>query len=143
MRQKGKKRNGFTIAELAVGMSVIIVLATTVVVGLSNCLNLGKRASVEAALTMVSTAVNRYHYLHKALPQSLNDLTKQDAGEKGPLLEKDDLQDKWQNSYHYAIIETNTMSGYAIWSRGVNKKNDSGSAPQKFTGDDIGVFLRM
>lgn len=144
MRGYSRHRKGFTLVELMVAMAVVIILATLVSVGIKDYLRMGRRGATQGTLTVVSLAVSRYSYLHGEMPTNLEILLEQSSGEKGALLNADDLKDVWLRKLSYAVVKENSqIIGYAVWSWGQDGKNNSGGAPQSFSGDDIGVFVRI
>ncbi len=139
-----RKRSGFTLVELMLVLSVIIVLGGVAIVGIRDYIRMGRRASTQATISVVTLAVNRFYYLHKTLPTNLLQLTQAGAGENGALLRAEDYRDSWNRELRYSMVHNVEDVRFSIWSMGQDGANNSGdNAPDNFQGDDIGVCVRI
>lgn len=138
------RRGGFTLVEILVALSVIVALGAITFVAVKDYIMAGRRASTHASIVVISTAVNRYRYLHEKMPTNFYDMVAERSGEKGPLLSEEDIFDHWNNKFNYHAFKSGiTVTGYSLWSNGPDGKNDSGSSPTSFVGDDIGIYLKI
>lgn len=92
---------GFTLVELLLVVAILGILATVAVVNLGGQ---GENAKIQAqrtSLEAMKTAVSAYETTTTSLPQSLDDLTKDQANGLPPLLEKTKLVDQWGTQVQY------------------------------------------
>lgn len=92
---------GFTLVELLLVVAILGILATVAVTNLSGQ---GEKAKIQAQRTSldgIKTAIGAYETSTTSLPQSLDDLTKDQADGLPPLIEKNKLVDQWGNTVQY------------------------------------------
>ena len=139
-----RKKPGFTLIELMLVLSIIIILGAAVTVGIATYLRGGRMAQTRSSMAVITSAIGRYRYVHNAMPASLIALTEAQAnGSNGQLLTTEDLQDAWGHTFYYGL--NNEKTKYALWSTGPDGISNSGSTgvPDKFSGDDIGLSLNI
>ena len=138
-----KKNKGFTLIELLVAIAIIIAMGAVAMVNISTYLKGGRVAQTRSNIAVITSAIGRYRYMHGELPNSLATLTAANAnGNIRQLLSAEDIKDAWDNTYHYTF--TNAEDEYAIWSNGPDRVNNSGDVmPSSFSGDDIGLILKL
>lgn len=95
-----KKRGGFTLIEIMLVIIIIGIIAGIAVPKISG--NMGKATNIaaRASLKSIETAIQTYEMDNLRLPDSLEDLTKQQNG-NGPYLKPSELMDPWSNKYKY------------------------------------------
>ena len=92
-----RRRNGFSLIELMVVITIIGLL--TSIVGVNVWKHM-KRANVESTKTQMKAiegAVNTFRLAHKRLPETLDEL----VGEDGDLDSDTVPQDAWGNEFQY------------------------------------------
>ena len=135
------RESGFSMIELLIALSCVILMGTGVFLGSQNFLINGKYNKAKSNVAMISIVVNQYHSDVGSYPASLNTLTSKN-GTLGPWLNNIALTDPWGTTYMYTYDDINKKS--AVWSYGANKQNNSGAnVPTSFNGDDIGVFSEL
>ena len=135
------RESGFSMIELLIALSCVILMGTGVFLGSQNFLINGKYNTAKSNVAIISIAVNPYHSDVGNYPASLNTLTSKN-GTLGPWLNNIALTDPWGTTYMYTYANINKKS--AVWSYGANKQNNSGAnVPTSFNGDDIGVFSEL
>lgn len=148
-----KKRKGFDLISLIIWSACTIVLISMLIPSSSDTLTGAKKKSDIAQINSLAVAVRQYKSEMGDYPTSLNVLANK-SGDFGPWIPKMPTKDAWGTTntgingnggispYCYAY----TADGFAIWSLGKNKTNDSGGGgttlPASFKGDDDGVFLK-
>ena len=97
-------KQGFSLVELLLVISIIGILTTVVVVNLGG---VGEQAKIEqtrASIKAIGSAVEVYKVrTGTGLPGSMDDLTKK-IGDKPALLKKDNINDAWGNPFQYKKI---------------------------------------
>ena len=106
-----RKRNAFTLMELLLAMSILIIMG-----GLATFafLNMGQNAKMDAVLTQIRTyesACIQYKLKHNFFPRSLEDLYYLPTGMSerqwgGPWIDKPVGQDVWGSPYSYTPFES-------------------------------------
>lgn len=129
------KLNGFSIVELAITLSVIILIGIWSYVKGGEVLNTGKYNAAKSDISAISLAVSQYKFEIGSWPATLAELT-QANGQYGPWLSESST-DPWGNNYNYTYISAQRK--FAVWSNGPDGKNNSGDSPTVFSGDDIGI----
>lgn len=145
------KSKGFVITwEIVIGIVFFAMLASIPMLPADKVLDFGKRDEALGDISRISSAVSRYKSRQGQYPVNLQALLVGAGGYEAEL-QSLPTQDPWGNTsagvngsggasaYCYA----RTDKGFAVWSVGRDKKNNSGgsgtSLPAKFGGDDVGV----
>lgn len=146
-----KKRKGFSLMEMIVVVSVVCIMSAAGWSYIADYVKTAKYARASEQIALIANAVSLYKFENKEYPDTLDNLTENSKFNNSPyiLYQAMPKQDPWGTSstgiggsmpYAYA----HTDSGFAIWTFGENKNNNSGGGsgtlPSSFDGDDIGVF---
>jgi len=109
-RRLNRKRKAFTLMELLLAMSILIIMG-----GLATFafLNMGQNAKMDAMLAQIRTyegACIAYKLKHNRFPRSLDDLYQPPSGLSerqwgGPFLNEPVEMDVWGNPYTYTADE--------------------------------------
>lgn len=146
-----RKRSGFGLIELILYTAAILVIIAVVVPRSDDTVTATKKKSDYAQVVTISTAISQYKYEIGNYPPNLGALLVKN-GVYGPWLSSLPSADIWGTTnsgingsggaspYCYAY----TANGFAVWSIGANKVNNSGGGgttlPTALTGDDYGVI---
>lgn len=111
-RNHSRKRNAFTLMELLLAMSILIIMGGLVTFAF---MNIGQQATMDAALTQIRTlesSCNQFKLQHQRFPNSLDDLFQAPSGMtlrqwRGPFVNKPIKLDPWGNPYTYTKDELN------------------------------------
>lgn len=144
---KRKRRAGFTLVELLLVISILLVLGTISVVGYNRIQQGADKKLTQAKIDSTEQAIKFYFSAMRAYPSEdeggLGALyTEPDDEEKkakwkdggGPFVEVFEIpKDSWGNELKYEKLTEPDSKGreYRLYSFGPNKQDDSG------TGDDI------
>jgi competence protein ComGC len=145
------KRKGFGLVEIALYTIAILVIIAIVIPKNDDTITATKRKSDYAQVVTIATAISQYKYEIGNYPPNLAALLAKN-GVYGPWLSSLPSADVWGttnsgingsggvSAYCYAY----TANGFAVWSVGMNKVNNSGGGgttlPAAFNGDDYGVI---
>lgn len=133
---KMDKRKGFSLLELTIFATAVIVILFIATPKLSGTVQSTKNDVDYEQAGQIATAIHQYHYEVKSYPVSLNVLTAK-SGNLGPWLSKIP-KTKWGGAFFY----TYTTNSFAVWSGGKNLADETGAAnalAENFKGDDTGV----
>ena len=108
------KRNGFTLVELLVVISIITILAAIVVPNIGKLLERGKRGKAAADLKQLADAVKFYYTDHGAFPEELDALVDENY------LSKQLPETPWGGEYHYVYADGTESSGTGEGGEGEN-----------------------
>lgn len=148
-----RRRKGTSLPELSMVILVITILSSTLVSVYDDAMNGARYARADGEIATLGAAVARYRYDMNEYPSSIDLLATQSPIDGKTWITPQMLpaNDPWGNrcgingaagsgAYCYAY----TVSGFAIWTMGANKANNSGggagSLPAAFSTDDKGVF---
>lgn len=145
------KRKGVSLPELllvCIGIAIIVGIAS---VGITKGNETNKISQARTQVSAIANAVTSYKYDMGVYPPNLEALTTA-SGIYGPWLKPLPTADPFGTTsagidgtggtspYAYG----RTTAGFAIWSLGKDKTNNSGGSgsaiPASFSGDDVGVF---
>jgi type II secretory pathway pseudopilin PulG len=145
------KRKGFSLVELILYTVAILVIIAIVIPRGDDTITASKKKSDYAQIVTISTAISQYKFEIGNYPPNQAALLTQN-GVYGPWLVSLPTSDIWgttnsgingsggASAYCYAY----TANGFAVWSLGANKVNNSGGGgttlPTAFSGDDYGVL---
>ncbi|MGE4619076.1 MAG: type II secretion system major pseudopilin GspG [Planctomycetota bacterium] len=102
-RYTHKKDEGFTLIELIVVITIIGILATTVVVNVFGRTDQAKVAKVQADFSSIKTAARMFREDHGRWPDSLEELVDPPTTDNGLMMEYlDNLpEDPWSKEFYY------------------------------------------
>ena len=129
-------KSGFTLIEIMVVVIIIAALAAMIV---PRVIPAGKSAKIkitEGSLANIGVALKMYH-LHvgryPSTDEGLDILLKPNQAPdwQEPFLDKQYIEDSWQNKFYYKYPGTYNTYGFDVWSSGPDGENNDGS------GDDI------
>lgn len=147
---KTKKRAGWVLSEIIMGVVILGIIATLAAAKAPDIIDDFRSAKAQSEVNSIAIAIQRYKTEVGSYPTNLGALTTKN-GVFGPWL-KLPASDSWGSTttingtgggsspYCYAY----TANGFAVWSLGKNKTNNSGGAgttlPSAIGGDDIGLI---
>lgn len=148
-----QKRRGWAVIELSAIMIGILMVAAIALLPSSKYFDFGKKAAAQADLVRLGNAISQYKANNEKYPDNLQVLLVATGGNEAYLTSLPSA-DPWgvtsagingtggTSAYCYA----RTTQGYAVWSLGPNKANNSGGSgstlPTSFGGDDVGFLLQ-
>ncbi|MDP3889130.1 MAG: type II secretion system major pseudopilin GspG [bacterium] len=101
-------REGFSLIELMIAITIMGILAAIIVPNFMSYLQKARISNTKATIRTFEQAITMYQADMAQYPTALRDLIKQPADEKaakkwqGPYLKKKDVpQDPWGNKYQY------------------------------------------
>jgi general secretion pathway protein G len=112
-----RRRGGFTLIEVLLVLTILVILASLAVVNIASA---QRKANKDAARTVIGTlenAVRMYHIHCNSYPNSLEFLINNPGDPKwgGPYLEKGLPMDPWNQMYQYACPGQNNPGSFDIW----------------------------
>lgn len=144
-----RRKKGIGLIELAIYAVGVSILAGAAIFGISSHDETAKKAAATAEVSVLAQAVSRYRYEVGSYPANLETLKTTNDSTGRPYLVRLPTQDPYgttnsgiggSSPYAYA----KTSKGFAVWSFGKNKANNSGGGsntlPTAFSGDDIGFL---
>ena len=96
-----KSKNGFTLIEIMLVIVIIGIIIGIAVPKITGKVGQATEIAARASLKSIETAINSYEMDNLRLPDSLDDLIKQQNG-NGPYLKQSDLTDPWSEKYQYS-----------------------------------------
>ena len=129
-------RQGFTLVEMLLVITIIGILAALVVPKMMGRSEQARQAAARADIASVKTALDAFEVDNGFYPKSLGDLLQAPSNAKnwhGPYLEKVP-QDPWNDNYEYAYPGKHNPSGFDLFSDGPDAKAG--------TDDDIGNWTK-
>ena len=94
-------RKGFTLVEIVLVVVIIGIIIGIAVPNITGRLGQATDVAARASLKSIETAIQTYEMDNLRLPDSLDDLTKQQNG-NGPYLKPSELTDPWSQKYQYS-----------------------------------------
>jgi general secretion pathway protein G len=127
------KRAGFTLMEIMVVVTIILILASAGVVVTQSMLERAKINRAHTDIKSLETAVTTYMMAHTRYPDTLQQLTQRDPFDNSPaLLVERALVDPWGQFYSYDPSQVHPQTNKPrIWSNGP----PNGVAIDNWTGD--------
>src|SRR3954462_1910755 len=127
-----KKENAFTLLEIMLGISIIVILLGVAISKLGNQVGFAKGVAVRADVQAVGTQLKLYESVNGFLPtteQGLQALVTQPSPEPKPTrwyqLFKEIPKDPWGNNYIYLSPGRKNPTGYDLYSAGPDRKADT------------------
>jgi general secretion pathway protein G len=131
-----KSRQGFTLVEMLLVITIIGILAALVVPKMMGRSEQARDAAARADIASIKTALDAYEVDNGYYPRNIGELLQQPGNAvhwHGPYLEKVP-QDPWGQNYNYIFPGKHNPSGYDIFSAGPDQKAG--------TDDDIGNWSK-
>lgn len=151
-RQALKSNKGFSLIELSVVISVLAILLAVGLPKFDAYVDRGRRAQAYGDIAAISSAVAQYKLYMGSYPTNQAALRDASPFDNRPWIPALPSKDPWgtansgidgtggNGAYCYSF----TANGFAVWSLGKNKVNNSGGSgttlPNAFAGDDPGVL---
>jgi general secretion pathway protein G len=131
MRTK-KRQSAFTLLEIMLVISIIVILLGVAINRLGNTTGMAKGVAVRADLQAIGTQLKLYESMNGFLPtteQGLQALVTQPNSEPKPnrwyQLFKDIPKDPWGNNYIYLSPGRKNSTGYDLYSAGPDRRADT------------------
>lgn len=128
-----KRQNAFTLLEIMLVISIIVILLGVAINKLGNTTGMAKGVAVRADIQAISTQLKLYESMNGYLPtteQGLGALVTQPSSEPRPQrwyqLFKEIPKDPWGNNYIYLSPGRRNPTGYDLYSAGPDRKADTG-----------------
>jgi general secretion pathway protein G len=131
MRMK-KRESAFTLLEIMLVISIIVVLLGVAVSKLGNTTGVAKGVAVKADVQSIGTQIKLYESLNGFAPtteQGLQALVTQPSSDPRPAhwyqLFKEIPKDPWGSNYIYLCPGRKNPTGYDLYSAGPDRKADT------------------
>jgi general secretion pathway protein G len=139
MNRSSVRRAGFTLLEIMLVVSIIILLLGAAIYKFKGAFGTAKIGKAQADIQTLNTAVMTYETLARTLPstsQGLKALVERPSSDPRPAAWTQQMsslpKDPWNSDYYYEQPGKHTPAGYDIYSAGPDK--------QPGTEDDIGSW---
>lgn len=127
-----KHRAGYTLVEIMLVLSIIVVLMSAGIYYLMGNLDVAKNTRVKSDIEALSTQLKVYQMQNLDFPttaQGLRALVDPPTAPPKPrnwikLLKAEALIDPWGSEYQYLKPGKHNPDGFDLWSLGPNKTND-------------------
>jgi general secretion pathway protein G len=116
-------RQGFTLVELLLVLTILGILAAIVVPKFTGRTEQARVTAARTQISTFSTALEAYEIDNGSYPRSLEELVQQprDAQNwKGPYLQGDIPLDPWQRPYVYTCPGKHMPNGFDLYSVGID-----------------------
>src|SRR3954467_12648019 len=127
-----KKQNAFTLLEIMLVISIIVILLGVAISKLGNQVGFTKGVAVRADVQAIGTQLKLYESVNGFLPttdQGLQALVTQPSTEPKPTrwyqLFKEIPKDPWGSNYIYLCPGRKNPSGFDLYSAGPDRKADT------------------
>jgi general secretion pathway protein G len=127
-----KRQSAFTLLEIMLVISIIVILLGVAINKLGNTTGMAKGVAVQADIQAISTQLKLYESMNGYLPtteQGLQALVTQPSTEPRPQrwyqLFKEVPKDPWGNNYIYLSPGRKSPTGYDLYSAGPDRKADT------------------
>jgi general secretion pathway protein G len=127
-----KRQNAFTLLEIMLVISIIVVLLGLAISQLGDPLGFTKNVAVRADVQAIGTQLKLYESMNGFTPtteQGLQALVTQPSTEPRPMrwyqLFKEIPKDPWGNNYIYLNPGRKNPTGYDLYSAGKDRKADT------------------
>jgi len=127
-----KKQNAFTLLEIMLVISIIVVLLGVAISKLGNQVGFAKGVAVRSDVQAIGTQLKLYESVNGFLPtteQGLQALVTQPSTEPKPTrwyqLFKEVPKDPWGSNYIYLSPGRKNPTGYDLYSAGPDRKADT------------------
>jgi general secretion pathway protein G len=127
-----KRQNAFTLLEIMLVISIIVVLLGVAINKLGNQVGFAKGVAVRADVNAIGTQLKLYESVNGFYPtteQGLGALVTQPSSEPRPShwyqLFKEIPKDPWGNNYIYLNPGRKNPNGYDLYSAGPDRKADT------------------
>ena|SRR5438309_7705192 len=127
-----KKQNAFTLLEIMLVISIIVVLLGVAISKLGNQVGFAKGVAVRSDIQAIGTQLKLYESVNGFLPtteQGLQALVTQPSTEPKPTrwyqLFKEVPKDPWGSNYIYLSPGRKNPTGYDLYSAGPDRKADT------------------
>lgn len=131
MRLK-KHRDGFTLLEIMIVVTIIAVLMGTAIYKLSGNIEYAKHQAVATDIQSIGTQLKLYESMNGYFPtteQGVQALVVQPESDPKPTrwyqLFKEMPKDPWHNNYNYRCPGTKNPTGYDLYSSGPDRVPDT------------------
>ena len=131
MRIKRKQR-GFTLLEIMLVVSIIVIILGVAISKLGNTTAIAKTMRVQADVQAIKTQLQLYESMNGFMPttdQGLQALVIQPDTDPRPTrwyqLYKEVPKDPWQNNYIYICPGIKNPNGYDLYSAGPDRRPDT------------------
>jgi general secretion pathway protein G len=127
-----KRQSAFTLLEIMLVISIIVILLGVAINRLGDTTGVAKGVAVRADISAIGTQLKLYESMNGFLPtteQGLQALVTQPSSEPRPLhwyqLFKEIPKDPWGSNYIYLSPGRKNPSGYDLYSAGPDRKADT------------------
>jgi general secretion pathway protein G len=128
-----KRQSAFTLLEIMLVISIIVVLLGLAISKMGNPTGFAKSVAVRADIQAIGTQLKLYESMNGFLPtteQGIQALVTQPSGEPRPVrwyqLFKEVPKDPWGNNYIYIAPGRKNPTGYDLYSAGPDRHADTG-----------------
>lgn len=130
-------RKGYTFVEVMVVVALVALLSKFVLPYINDYIQGGNISKVQSEMSAIANDIVRYKHETGQYPGSLAMLGADNGLYKAVPGYAANVNDPWGQSYYY---QYNNTLGYAVWSGGPNRVNDSGNGYQGgLKNDDRGI----
>ena len=124
-RRQRMQRTGFTLMEVLLVLTILVVLASMVIGAFVGTSERAYQDAAKGEVGIFKSAVNLYKFHTKNYPANLADLMNKPSDSKlaerwaGPYVESSSaLLDPWDQEYHFAAPGKHNQETFDVWSVG-------------------------